>query len=48
MPVSDEEVEAELDQRVRYYINQLGSKDILEEYAGKSVYQIKDGLQENR
>ncbi|MFI5131427.1 MAG: peptidylprolyl isomerase [Chitinophagales bacterium] len=47
LPVSDEEVEAELDQRVRYYINQLGSKDILEEYAGKSVYQIKDDARES-
>ena len=31
LPVTDEEVEAELDQRVRYYINQLGTKEILEE-----------------
>ena len=47
LPVTDEEVEAELDQRVRYYINQLGSKDTLEEYAGKSVYQIKDDARES-
>ena len=47
LPVTDEEVEAELDQKVRYYINQLGSKDILEQYAGKSVYQIKDDARES-
>jgi peptidyl-prolyl cis-trans isomerase SurA len=47
LPVTDEEVEAELDQRVRYYITQLGTKEILEEYAGKSVYQIKDDARES-
>jgi peptidyl-prolyl cis-trans isomerase SurA len=47
LPVTEEEVEAELDQRVRYYINQLGSKETLEEYAGKSVYQIKDDARES-
>src|SRR6187551_1638890 len=29
LPVTDEEVEAELDQKIRYYINQLGSKEAL-------------------
>jgi peptidyl-prolyl cis-trans isomerase SurA len=47
LPVTEEEVEAELDQRVRYYISQLGTKEILEEYAGKSVYQIKDDARES-
>jgi peptidyl-prolyl cis-trans isomerase SurA len=47
LPVTDEEVEAELDQRVRYYITQLGTKELLEEYAGKSVYQIKDDARES-
>jgi peptidyl-prolyl cis-trans isomerase SurA len=47
LPVTDEEVEAELDQRVRYYIQQLGTKELLEEYAGKSVYQIKDDARES-
>jgi peptidyl-prolyl cis-trans isomerase SurA len=47
LPVTDEEVEAELDQRIRYYVSQLGTKEILEEYAGKSVYQIKDDAKES-
>jgi peptidyl-prolyl cis-trans isomerase SurA len=47
LPVTDEEVEAELDQRVRYFINQVGSQQALEEYAGKSVYQIKDDARES-
>jgi peptidyl-prolyl cis-trans isomerase SurA len=47
LPVSDEDVEAELDQRVRHFINQVGSQQALEEYAGKTVYQIKDDARES-
>jgi len=47
LPVTDEEVEAELDQRIRYYVNQLGSEDELVRMAGKSVYQIKDDARES-
>ena len=47
LPVTDEEVEAELDQKIRYYINQLGSQEALEEMAGKTVYQIKDDARES-
>lgn len=47
LPVTDEEVEAELDQKIRYYINQLGSQQALEEVAGKTVYQIKDDARES-
>ncbi len=47
LPVTDEEVEAELDQRVRYFINQVGSQQQLEEYAGKTIYQIKDDARES-
>lgn len=47
LPVTDEEVEAELDQRVRYFINQVGSQQALEEYAGKTIYQIKDDARES-
>ncbi|MEO6613611.1 MAG: peptidylprolyl isomerase [Chitinophagaceae bacterium] len=47
LPVTDEEVEAELDQKVRYYINQFGSQDALEEVAGKTIYQIKDDARES-
>lgn len=47
LPVTDEEVEAELDQKIRYYINQLGSQEALEEMAGKTIYQIKDDARES-
>ncbi|MBK8953683.1 MAG: peptidylprolyl isomerase [Chitinophagaceae bacterium] len=47
LPVTDEEVEADLDNRVRQYINQFGSQDALEEIAGKTIYQIKDDARES-
>lgn len=42
LPVSDEEIEAELDQRIRYYISAYGGKEALEQIAGKTIYQIKE------
>lgn len=47
LPVTDEEVEAELDQRIRYFIREVGSQQALEEYAGKTIYQIKDDARES-
>lgn len=40
--VSDEEVEAAIDNQLRYFIQQYGSKEMLEEVSGKTIYQIKD------
>jgi peptidyl-prolyl cis-trans isomerase SurA len=42
LPVTDDEVEADLDNRIRRYINMYGSQEALEEIAGKSIYQIKE------
>lgn len=42
LPVTEDEVEAQLDQQIRYFIRQLGSQDELEKYAGKTIYQLKD------
>jgi peptidyl-prolyl cis-trans isomerase SurA len=42
IPVTDEEVEAEIDQKIRYFISQYGSKDALEQISGQSIYQLKD------
>ena len=42
LPVSDEEIEADLDNRIRRYINVYGTQQALEEIAGKSIYQIKE------
>src|SRR3984885_142241 len=41
LPVSDEEVEAEIDQRIRYFIQLYGGKDAFEQIAQRTVYQAK-------
>src|SRR3982751_3142238 len=45
--VTPEEVEAELDQRVRYFIQQYGTQETVEQLAGKTIYQIKDDARES-
>jgi peptidyl-prolyl cis-trans isomerase SurA len=47
LPVTDDEVEADLDLRVREFIRTYGSKEALETMAGKSIYQIKDDARES-
>src|SRR6185437_2159897 len=44
IPVSDDDVNAEIDNRVRFYLSQYGSKEILEQIAGKSVFQLKQEM----
>ena len=46
LPVTDEEVETDIDNQIRYFISQYGSKDELEKVAGKSVYQLKEDFKE--
>ncbi len=46
IPVSDEEVEADIDNKIRYFINQYGSKDIVEQIAGKSIFQLKEDFKQ--
>lgn len=40
--ISDDEVNAELDKKIRYYSNLLGGQDELEKYYGKSIIELKD------
>ena len=51
LPVTDEEVETAIDNQIRYFMSQYGSKDELERVAGKTVYQLKedfrDGFRDN-
>jgi peptidyl-prolyl cis-trans isomerase SurA len=47
LPLTDEEVESELDNRIRYYISQFGSQSELERVAGKTIYQLKDDSRES-
>lgn len=42
LEVTDEDVEAELEMRVRSFIQQFGTQQALEEVAGKTVFQIKE------
>jgi peptidyl-prolyl cis-trans isomerase SurA len=47
LPVSDGDVEAELDRKVNYFISVAGSQEAFEEYYKKSVEQIKDDYRED-
>lgn len=40
--VSDEEIEALLDNQIRGFIQMYGSKEVLEDIAGKTVFQLKE------
>ena len=46
LPVTDEEVDADIDNQIRYFISQYGSKDEVEKIAGKSLYQLKEDFKE--
>jgi len=46
LTVTDSQVEAEMDRRMRYFIAQAGSPDELEKYYHKSLVQIKEDLRE--
>ncbi|HYG52762.1 MAG TPA: peptidylprolyl isomerase, partial [Flavobacteriales bacterium] len=46
LPVKDEAVEQELEQRLRYFIAQIGSKEKFEEYYGKSTEKFKEDFRE--
>lgn len=44
LPVSDDEVEADIDLRIREYIRIYKSKEALEEIAGKTIFQLKEDM----
>ena len=46
LPVTDEEVESDIDNRIRYFVQQYGSIGEVERIAGKSIYQLKDDMRE--
>lgn len=46
LPVTDEEVEADIDLQIRQFIQAYGSKEELEKVAGRSVYQLKEDFKE--
>ena len=47
LPITDEEIDVEIDNRIRYYIGAYGSKEELEKTAGKTIYQLKEDFKEN-
>lgn len=44
--VTNEQIEQEMDYRIRYYVNQLGSQEKLEKYYNKTMKEIKEELRE--
>jgi peptidyl-prolyl cis-trans isomerase SurA len=44
LQVSDEDLEAQMENQVRGFIQSYGSKDALEQIAGRTVYQIKEDM----
>ena len=46
LPVSEEEIDADIDNQIRYFISQYGSKEEVEKVAGKSLYQLKEDFKE--
>jgi peptidyl-prolyl cis-trans isomerase SurA len=44
LPVSDEEIEADIDNRIRYFIQQYGSKEVIEQITGKTIYQFREEM----
>ena len=45
--ISEEEIEASLDNQVRGFIQRYGSKEALEQIAGRTVYQLKEDLRQS-
>ncbi len=46
LPVTEEEISADIDNQIRYFIGAYGSKEKLEEISGKTVYQLKEDFKE--
>ena len=44
--VTDAQVDQELDKKIRFFVNQIGSVEELEKYLGKSITQIKDDFKD--
>jgi peptidyl-prolyl cis-trans isomerase SurA len=45
--VGESQVASELDRRLRYFINQIGSEAALEKYFNKTIFQIKNDLRKS-
>ena len=47
IPLSDEEVEEELDRKINYYIGMLGTRELFEEYYNKPIDVIKEDFRDD-
>jgi peptidyl-prolyl cis-trans isomerase SurA len=45
--INEDELDGELENRIRYYVQAYGGKEILEEIEGKTLYQIKEDFRES-
>ena len=45
--VTDKEIDAQLERRIRYFVSQIGSEKKLEDYFNKSILEIKTDLRES-
>lgn len=46
LPLSEEDIDAELDNQIRFFIGQYGSQEVLEQVAGKTIYELKEDFRE--
>lgn len=46
LPVTEEEIAADIDNQIRGFINAYGSKDELERVSGRTIYQLKEDFKE--
>lgn len=44
--IDDNDIDALLDNQIRYFIRSYGSQEVLEQIAGKTVYQLKEDLRQ--
>lgn len=47
IPLGDDEVDSELDRKINYYVNMLGSKQLFEDYYNKPIEAIKEDFRED-
>lgn len=47
LEISEQQVEDELNRRVKYFLSQIGSQEKLEQFIGKSILEFKDELRED-
>ncbi len=46
LPHNDDDIDAKLDNQIRGFIREYGSKEVLEEIAGRTIYQIKEDFRQ--